>query len=290
VCRCAASYEAIRERTRRPTSAPWTTCAPVRASPARTRPAPYDCLMLYSGGKDSTYALCRLVEMGLSVYAFTLDNGFISESAKENIRRSRRARRPDRVRDDAGDERHLPRQPGALLERVQRLLQDDLHPRHEPGARPGHPDHRHRALPRPDVRDPADGGDVPRRPLRPDEVDRGGESRAQASITACRRGVAHARRRVFADDRIFEEVQFVDFYRYCDVGIDEMLAYLDRTVPWVRPADTGRSTNCLINDVGIYVHRKERGSTTTRCRTAGTCASATRRARRARGARRRHRP
>jgi tRNA(Ile)-lysidine synthase TilS/MesJ len=43
--------------------------------------------MLYSGGKDSTYSLCRLVDMGLRVRAFTLDNGFISEEAKENIRR-----------------------------------------------------------------------------------------------------------------------------------------------------------------------------------------------------------
>ena len=44
-------------------------------------------MLLLSGGKDSTYALCRLVEMGLSVYAFTLDNGYISEQAKANIRR-----------------------------------------------------------------------------------------------------------------------------------------------------------------------------------------------------------
>jgi acyl carrier protein len=27
----------------------------------------------------------------------------------------------------------------------------------------------------------------------------------------------------------------------------------------VRPTDTGRSTNCLINQVGIYVHKKEQG-------------------------------
>ena len=27
----------------------------------------------------------------------------------------------------------------------------------------------------------------------------------------------------------------------------------------MRPADTGRSTNCLINDLGIYVHQQERG-------------------------------
>jgi acyl carrier protein len=30
-------------------------------------------------------------------------------------------------------------------------------------------------------------------------------------------------------------------------------------VPWLRPSDTGRSSNCLINDVGIYIHKKERG-------------------------------
>ena len=64
---------------------------------------------------------------------------------------------------------------------------------------------------------------------------------------------------MFQDDRIFEEVRFVDFYRYCDAGLDEMLSYLDRTVPWLRPSDTGRSTNCLINDVGIYIHQQERG-------------------------------
>ena len=46
----------------------------------------YDCLHLLSGGKDSTYALYRLVELGC-VHAFTLDNGFISEQAKDNIRR-----------------------------------------------------------------------------------------------------------------------------------------------------------------------------------------------------------
>ncbi|MDX1328779.1 MAG: AMP-binding protein, partial [Arenibacter sp.] len=46
----------------------------------------YDCISLLSGGKDSTYVLARLVDMGLKVLAFTLDNGYISEQAKENIR------------------------------------------------------------------------------------------------------------------------------------------------------------------------------------------------------------
>jgi acyl carrier protein len=41
--------------------------------------------------------------------------------------------------------------------------------------------------------------------------------------------------------------------------MDEMMEYLDKSLPWIRPSDTGRSTNCLINQVGIYVHKKTRG-------------------------------
>ena len=45
---------------------------------------------------------------------------------------------------------------------------------------------------------------------------------------------------IFRDDRIFEEVRFVDFYRYCDVGMDELYSYLQRHVPWARPWDVTR--------------------------------------------------
>ena len=51
---------------------------------------------------------------------------------------------------------------------------------------------------------------------------------------------------VFDDDGVFEQVRFVDYYRYHDVGLDEVYRYLREHVPWVRPEDTGRSTNCLI--------------------------------------------
>ena len=64
---------------------------------------------------------------------------------------------------------------------------------------------------------------------------------------------------IFEDEEVFEKVQFVDFYRYSDVSLEDMLTYLDEKVDWVRPTDTGRSTNCLINQMGIYVHKKEKG-------------------------------
>jgi len=46
----------------------------------------YDCLMAYSGGKDSTYTLKILRDRyDLRVLALTLDNGFVSEQAFRNM-------------------------------------------------------------------------------------------------------------------------------------------------------------------------------------------------------------
>ena len=56
-----------------------------RAAKAESTGA-HDCLMLYSGGKDSTYALSRIVEMGARPLVFLFDNGFISGQAKDNAR------------------------------------------------------------------------------------------------------------------------------------------------------------------------------------------------------------
>ena len=63
----------------------------------------------------------------------------------------------------------------------------------------------------------------------------------------------------FDDDATFDRVTYVDFYRYVDVELSEVLAFLDSEAPWVRPRDTGRSTNCLINAAGIHTHLSEQG-------------------------------
>jgi tRNA(Ile)-lysidine synthase TilS/MesJ len=50
--------------------------------------SPYDILMAYSGGKDSTYTMCLLREKyELRILAVSFDNGFISETAIRNIKR-----------------------------------------------------------------------------------------------------------------------------------------------------------------------------------------------------------
>jgi PP-loop superfamily ATP-utilizing enzyme len=50
------------------------------------RDLPYQVLLAYSGGKDSTYTLYKLREkFNISVLAITFDNGFITEQCRQNI-------------------------------------------------------------------------------------------------------------------------------------------------------------------------------------------------------------
>lgn len=54
---------------------------------SRSGMSEYDCLMCYSGGKDSTYALSLLKNIyKLRILAFTFDNGFIPDRTYVNIR------------------------------------------------------------------------------------------------------------------------------------------------------------------------------------------------------------
>lgn len=54
--------------------------------------AQYDCVVAFSGGKDSSYTLLHLVEThGLNCLAVTIDNDFIAEQAKANCKAVTRA-------------------------------------------------------------------------------------------------------------------------------------------------------------------------------------------------------
>jgi acyl-CoA synthetase (AMP-forming)/AMP-acid ligase II len=218
-----------------------------------------DCVMLLSGGKDSTYALYQLVENGLTPLVFSLDNGFISEGAKANVRRAVDDLGLELVMDGpesmneifADSLSHFSNVCQGCFKTVYTL---GMNLAHERGLR-----HVVTGLSRGQIfetrlADLFRIGIVER-----DEVD--------AAIIEARRAyhqVDDAVRRsldttLFDDDDLFDQIHIVDFYRYRDVGLGELLEFLDSHAPWVRPADTGRSTNCLINNTGIFVHKTERG-------------------------------
>ncbi|MEM9144400.1 MAG: phosphopantetheine-binding protein, partial [Bacteroidota bacterium] len=220
----------------------------------------YDCLALLSGGKDSTYVLARLVNMGLKVLSFTLDNGYISEQAKSNIIKITQKLGVDHI---YGETPHM-----------NKVFVDSLH--------------RHKnvcngcfkviytlstqvALEKgiPFVVTGLSRGQFFETRLTEelfwnDAVD---TTTIDDTILQARKLYhqeedavkQHLDTSMFALESTFEKVQFVDFYRYSDVSLNDMLAFLKEKVGWVRPTDTGRSTNCLINQAGIHVHKKERG-------------------------------
>ena len=220
----------------------------------------YDCLMLFSGGKDSTYALCRLVEMGLSVYAFTLDNGFISEGAKENIRKV--TRQLD-VPVEFGTTPAMNAIFRDSLTRFANVCQGCFKTIYTLST------HRARELGIPIIVTGLSRGQMFETRLTEEMFSgrRRSSEEVDAAVLAARKVYHRLDDEVsrsldvgiFEEDQIFEEVQYVDFYRYCEVDLRELYSYLQQKVPWVRPEDTGRSTNCLINDVGIYVHQQQRG-------------------------------
>ena len=224
----------------------------------RGAPGKQDCIMLLSGGKDSTYALCQLVELGLTPIVFTLDNGYISDGAKANIRR---------VVEDLDLELVEGSTPA-----MNEIFADSLHRfsnvcngcfktiytlsmqlARERGIR-----HIFTGLSRGQIFETRVADLFRQRIFDPETIDR--------TIIEARKAYHREHDAVYRcldtshldDDSIFEEIQFVDYYRYTSVSLDTMLEYLSEKVPWVRPADTGRSTNCLINEAGIFVHKKER--------------------------------
>jgi acyl-CoA synthetase (AMP-forming)/AMP-acid ligase II/acyl carrier protein len=218
----------------------------------------YDCIALLSGGKDSTFVLAQLVEMGLDVLAYTLDNGYISDQAKENIRRVVEELGVDHI---FGTTPHmnaifadsLARHSNVCNGCFKTLYTLSIHLAREKGI--------------PCVVTGLSRGQQFETRLSnfyrsddfcPDTVDR---YIKEARKVYHRLDDEVSRRldvSLFKEEDIFDEIQIIDFYRYCDVSLEDLYTYLDARLPWVRPSDTGRSTNCLINDVGIYIHKKER--------------------------------
>lgn len=221
----------------------------------------YDCLHLLSGGKDSTYALYQLVDRGWRVHALTLDNGYISEGAKQNIRRTVA---------DLGITHEFASTPAMQeifrdsLDRYSNVCQGCYKTIYTLGVARAH------QLGIPVVVTGLSRGQFFETRLVPHQFERGrfDPDAIDETVLEARR-VYHQtpdavtqllpEQRLFDDGSILDEIEFLDFYRYVDVDLAELYRYLEQRAPWVRPADTGRSTNCLINVAGIQVHRAERG-------------------------------
>ena len=259
VCSLCTAYTSYEEKVKSYFKAEGDLRAIVQKASA-TKEGKYDSVVLLSGGKDSTYMLYQVVEMGLTPLVFSLDNGYISDGAKANIQR---------VVDDLGLDLHFgstPHMNAIFADSLRRhcnvcngcfktIYTLSMNVAHEHGIR-----YIFTGLAR---------GQLFETRLTPEVFQSN-----SFEIDLIDRDILDARKAyhqqddliaktldvsIFQNENIFSEIEFVDFYRYVDVPLSDVLTYLDEHAPWVRPSDTGRSTNCLINDVGIHVHKKERG-------------------------------
>jgi len=259
ICSVCRTFETVREHAADYFKTESELRAVFEESGARNR-SNYDCLMLYSGGKDSSYALSRLVGMGYRVYAFTLDNGYISEGAKDNIRQVTTALGVPVEFATTPAMKAIFRDSLTRFSNVcngcfKTIYSLSMQRAHELGI--------------PLIVTGLSRGQMFETRLTEDMFRGGACSPASidAAVLAARKAYHRVPdevtrsldNRLFENDAVFETVRFVDFYRYVDVGLDEVYRYLREQLAWTRPADTGRSTNCLINDVGIWVHQAEQG-------------------------------
>ncbi|MFB7075620.1 7-cyano-7-deazaguanine synthase, partial [Streptomyces sp. NPDC056290] len=214
----------------------------------------YDCLLLFSGGKDSTYVLHQLVRLGLRVMTFTFDNGFISRTALENVETITKALGIEHVTSTRADQNRIFVQSlkehksvcngcfRSLLDLANQLAYERGIPSIVTGL--------------------SRGQIIDERLLwfyRQGDFD---AERIEEQLAVGRQIYHRVGDQIGSgSDQAVDEVEVVDYYRYSDVTKDDIRALLAETSQlWSAPKDTGFcSSNCMINDVGVYVHKLERG-------------------------------
>ena len=219
----------------------------------------YDCLLLYSGGKDSSYVLYKLVKMGLRVLAFTFDNGYISKAAFDNIKRQTKQLGVD-----------------SIIRKTNRM--DDIF------VESLKSDHTvcsgcFKSLTSISTKIAYEKGiNVIVTGLSRGQIF---ETKLEALINENTFEVSKIEERLIqfrkmfhtAKDRTkqildielgniqFEKIHFIDYFRYDNTPIFQIKNFLKQQDSyWQKPKDTGFcSSNCQMNDVGICIHSKEKG-------------------------------
>jgi hypothetical protein len=218
-----------------------------------------DCMLLFSGGKDSTYVLHQLVDMQLKVMTYTFDNGFISRQAFDNIARITSDLNIEHVTGTHAQMREVFRQSLKRYSTVckgcfKALLDHSLTLADQRGINL--------------IFTGMSRGQIVEERLKffhdrnifdPQTID--------AKLAEGRRIYHQVERyagldgKPFYDNSIFDRVRLIDFYRYSDARKQDIYDYLSTSqAGWEEPKDTGFcSSNCLINDVGVAVHSIEKG-------------------------------
>lgn len=227
-----------------------------------TKKSKYDCILLYSGGRGSAYALYRLVDQGYKVLAITYDNGYFSKSELENISKTVGKLGVDHVVLSHKNTAKILKESCKLAHTVCRgcfhtssSLAAEYAYKNNIGLVIGATLSRGQILENKLImfykQGISDVGEIEKQLL----------SVQKSTPTMDKSIFDQIDIDVVKDGSAYDKVKFVDFYRYCDITNEEMISYLnDRDEYWkTRKNYAIYSTNCPIKQIGDYCHMHEKG-------------------------------
>ncbi len=216
----------------------------------------YDCMLLYSGGKDSTYVLLQLIEMGYKVLAYTFDNGYLSEQAFRNINKITKTLGVDSV---IGT---FPKMDEVFSESIQRYhtVCDGCYKVLVTLSTKYAMEHGIVA-----IVTGLDRGQLIETKLK-GLLEQGIVSNIDQYLIEQRK-VYHYWNNNFisiqelpGESKEMDKIHFLDYFFYDNVNEAKVLERLKQSDIWKRSYDSGLcSTNCRINDVGTYAFYKVNG-------------------------------
>jgi tRNA(Ile)-lysidine synthase TilS/MesJ len=230
--------------------------------------AHYDCIVAFSGGKDSSYTLTQLVKTyGLNCLAVTIDNGFMAEQARLNCKTVTRALGVD----------HLIYTPASQFVNkmyVSSVTQKDIHSKAAIKRASGICNSCINLINAYMIKAALQnntfliaggyiGGQVPKdSAIMVINLQR----KKQMDQIALKRYVAHfgeeAYRYFGLDDRLYaqgDKITVINPMLTLHVSEEKIVQEI-QALGWRAPKNTGKnSSNCLLNDLGIAIHQKQYG-------------------------------
>ncbi|MGE5342787.1 MAG: condensation domain-containing protein [Candidatus Omnitrophota bacterium] len=222
----------------------------------------YDCLLLYSGGRGSAYALYRLADMGFKVLTATYDNGYFSKKDLENIKRITDSVNADHViLTSANSDRILKES----IETAHTVCRGCFHTSGALAAAYAY--HHHIPV--------VVGATLSRGQIIENKLFMfAGQGitdirQLEDEVMKVQRSAPDIDKTIFdligidivSDRSVYQNVSTLDFYRYTDISKKDMIEYLNNRDPyWKTRKNTAiYSTNCPIKQIGDFGHLKGAG-------------------------------
>jgi len=228
----------------------------------KEKKSPYDCLLLYAGGRGTAYALYQLKEMGFKVLTLTYNNGYFSKTDLKNIKE---------ITSKLGVDHEVVTHPYTdqiLKESIKAASTVCRGCFHISSSLAAEYAYTH------DIK-VVIGATLSRGQIIENRLlmflQRGitDVQELEHEIKEMQKITPQIDKPIFdlididvvTDGQVHDKVKFLDFYRYCDISNKEMIAYLDNRDPYwkTRKYYAIYSTNCPIKQIGDYGHLQLQG-------------------------------